>query len=251
MKISVCMATYNGASFVEAQVISILDQLRCVDELVIVDDCSSDATFDLVSRITDTRIRLYQNETNRKEVYTFERAISLANGDFIFLADQDDIWEPRKVGETIDHLNREHACLVSSNFLWIDALGRNIDVAVDGVSSSDSRRYFKNILGIFLGRTSYYGCAMAFRAELKALILPFPSWIECHDHWIPLAANMLRSNSHIDDALFLKRDHENNATSPISRNSLFKKMRSRCIMAGSVAVLFWKILFARQKSETT
>ena len=63
-RISVCMATYNGADFILEQVNSILSELKTNDELIIVDDCSSDSTVDLIMELNDGRIKLFCNKTN-------------------------------------------------------------------------------------------------------------------------------------------------------------------------------------------
>src|SRR6476619_5168785 len=90
---SVCMATYHGARFVAEQIESILHQLGDQDELVVVDDASQDATVDIVSKYAaDPRVRLERNPDNLGYVRTFYKALRLARGDYLFLADQDDVW---------------------------------------------------------------------------------------------------------------------------------------------------------------
>lgn len=92
MSISVCMATYNGAKFLTQQLESIIPQLNEEDELVIVDDCSTDNTLRIIQSTNDFRIKIFLNETNRGHVYSFGRALELASNDIIFMSDQDDIW---------------------------------------------------------------------------------------------------------------------------------------------------------------
>ena len=93
-RVSVCMATYNGASFVSAQIESILAQLVDDDELVIVDDASTDDTVAVVESIGDPRIRIIRQNVNQGYVRTFERALREATGDVLLLSDQDDLWLP-------------------------------------------------------------------------------------------------------------------------------------------------------------
>src|SRR4030081_2281643 len=87
MTVSVCMATYQGERYVERQLRSILEQLGASDEVIVVDDCSRDGTVERVESLDDPRIRVFRNETNRREVYSFSRAIEIAKGDVIFLSD--------------------------------------------------------------------------------------------------------------------------------------------------------------------
>jgi glycosyltransferase involved in cell wall biosynthesis len=234
MMISVCLATYQGERFVERQLRSILEQLGARDEVIVVDDCSADRTVERVESLLDPRIRVLRNETNRREVYCFGRAIEFAKGDVVFLSDQDDIWMPGRVRLMAARLQDSGAKLITSNFEWMDEEERPLDLPFDGVSSATSTKYGRNIADIFVGRTNYFGCAMAFRRELVAVITPIPSYVESHDLWIALAANQLRSNLHIDDKTLRKRWHGNNATSTVSSRPLFRKLWSRLIFARSM-----------------
>src|SRR3546814_11359556 len=66
--ISVCMATYNGARWIEIQLGSILSQLSPEDEVVIVDDGSKDDTLDRVASFNDPRVRVLRTGRNRGEL---------------------------------------------------------------------------------------------------------------------------------------------------------------------------------------
>jgi hypothetical protein len=125
----------------------------------------------------------------------------------------------------------ERAALVTTNFEWIDADGNPLPVSVDGVRADASGKFLKNIGDIFVGKTSYFGCAMAFRRDLVPLILPIPAYVESHDLWIAMAANTAGSNVHLEDPSLLKRRHDSNATRAVSGRSLVSKLWSRAIFA--------------------
>jgi glycosyltransferase involved in cell wall biosynthesis len=233
---SVCMATFNGETYVGRQLESILDQLSADDEVIVVDDCSTDGTLEAVRRLNDPRIAIHVNDRNRREVYSFSRAISLARHQNIFLSDQDDVWLPGRVALMRQALRT--ACLVTTNFEWIDREEGPIEVAYDGVLPQDSSRHLKNIAGLFIGKTSYFGCAMAFRRDLLPLIVPIPDYVESHDCWIALAANLIGSNVHLGERTLRKRRHGNNATSTSSSRSLRLKLRARAIFARSLLDLW-------------
>ena len=235
MAVSVCMATYNGERFLHAQMRSILDQLSPLDEIIVVDDCSTDATRSLIGSFCDPRIRLFVNDQRRREVYSFGRAIGLSRNAHIFLADQDDVWLPGRVGRMSTALER--AALVTTNFEWIDADGKALPVSVDGVRADASGKFLKNLAGIFTGKTSYFGCALAFRRDLVPLILPIPAYVESHDLWIAMAANVIGSNLHLEDPSLLKRRHDGNATGTVSGRSLVSKLWSRAIFARALLEL--------------
>src|SRR5690606_37158197 len=95
--VSVCMATRNGASFLKEQIESILPQLNRDDEIVISDDCSGDDTLTVIRTFQDSRIRLLESRSEEGITRNFEASLKASRGDFIFLADQDDVWLPGKV----------------------------------------------------------------------------------------------------------------------------------------------------------
>ena len=92
--ISVVLCTYNGALFIEEQLASIIGQTYGVAEIIVVDDASSDHTYAILERAAarDMRISLFQNNSNIGFSANFEKAMKMANHDFIAIADQDDIW---------------------------------------------------------------------------------------------------------------------------------------------------------------
>ena len=244
LKVSICMATYNGEKYVAEQINSVLDQLSSDDELVIVDDCSTDNTFQIILNFNDPRIKVYKNENNRSHVFTFSRVISLAKNEIIFMADQDDFWLKGRISLMKAKLMDSGKLLLSSNSEFIDSEGERINFHLDGVSSNQSFSHFKNIIDIFKGKTNYVGCAMAFKKELNNVILPIPSFVESHDLWIAIAGNLLRSNLHMNEATLKRRIHSNNA-SIVSRKILLK-LWSRFIFFISLLVLI-KRIFLKKK----
>src|ERR1700754_726282 len=97
--VSIALCTYNGEKYISQQLDSILRQTHRNLEIIIVDDCSADNTFNIVKRysILDSRIKCFRNEVNIGFNKNFEKAIKLATGDYIAISDQDDIWLPGKV----------------------------------------------------------------------------------------------------------------------------------------------------------
>ena len=116
-RVSVCMATYNGATYVGEQLRSILDELDDQDEVIVVDDASSDATVDVINALDDPRVRVHLQPRNRGYVRTFERAMGLATGDVVMLADQDDVWVAGRRKMLLDGL--QHGHVVASNLVLL------------------------------------------------------------------------------------------------------------------------------------
>jgi len=220
---SVCMATFNGAAYVEEQVASILAELGPSDEVIIVDDGSSDGTINVIQALDDRRVRLIHNVRNLGHVRTFERALSEARGRFVFLADQDDIWIQGRVEVMISAL--ADADVVATN---LEAFGVRNLVPTSLLSESDSEAGWKNIVGIFLGKRAYFGSAMAMRSDFLPFVLPIPSYMEAHDLWIALLGNSVGRVSHLEQPSVRRRVHDSNLT-PARRRPLLAVVRTRIL----------------------
>lgn len=219
-KVSVCMATYNGEKHVVRQISSILKQLGLQDELVISDDKSTDKTCELIKSIQDNRIRFYTNKGIAGPVGNFQNVLSLATGDFIFLCDQDDVWLPNKVSETVKLLKTYD--LVLSDCTIVDEQLNVLDRSFfkkRGSTQGLVHNFFKN---------SYMGCCMAFRKNVLTYALPFPTAIYMHDWWIGLLAEIKGTVYFHPVPLILYVRHGSNA-SPTGEGSYgwLAKLRNR------------------------
>ncbi|RYY91810.1 MAG: glycosyltransferase, partial [Chitinophagaceae bacterium] len=107
--VSVVMCTYNGARFVGEQLESILQQTYSPIEVIVADDASKDDTYELLQQYAarDGRIRLSRNAQNTGYNINFSNACAAATGDFIAIADQDDIWESTKIAELMDAIQKD------------------------------------------------------------------------------------------------------------------------------------------------
>lgn len=208
VRVSVCMATYKGAAYVREQILSILAQLGGNDELVIVDDASTDDTLAVVRGIADSRVRLLEFSVNQGYVRAFNHAVTESRGAYVFLADQDDVWLPGRLEVMLAAL--QETDVVASNFGVLGGGGRG-DVPL--LKASDSRRAVRNIAGVIVGYRPYYGCGMAMTRAQAGVFAPIPQFIgESHDLWLALCGNVRRSMTHIEEPTLLRRLHENNVT---------------------------------------
>lgn len=95
--ISVIMPSYNTGKYISDSIKSVIDQTYPDWELIIVDDCSTDDTVDVINSFSDPRIILLQNEINSGAAVSRNRALRAAKGRWIAFLDSDDIWEPEKL----------------------------------------------------------------------------------------------------------------------------------------------------------
>ena len=121
MKVSVLMPVYNAASFVREAIESILVQTFSDFELIIINDGSKDETVRIVSEFRDSRIELFQNETNRGVAATLNKGLSLAKGEYIARMDADDICVKTRLACQVDYLdNNPDIGIVGS---WVRLFG--------------------------------------------------------------------------------------------------------------------------------
>lgn len=219
VSVSVCMATYNGAEFIEHQLRSILDELEHDDEVVIVDDASRDETVALIEAINDSRVRILRQSVNRGYVRTFEAAILAARGEVLLLADQDDEWIPGRRALLVEAA-REGG-VAASNLVLMDS-GEPLRSPLTGrpwwlrEHASGHRR--RNELKILAGDIPYFGCAMALRSDLVPVVAPFPNFLEeSHDLWIATVGNRGAYMRHVEAPTIRRRVHDNNASTPKPR----------------------------------
>ncbi|WP_066294415.1 glycosyltransferase [Arthrobacter sp. B6] len=231
IRVSVCMATYKGEPFVQEQLESILAQLGPDDEVVVVDDSSPDGTASVVEGIGDARVRLVKATSNKGYVRTFEHAVGLSRGEFIFLSDQDDVWIPGRVELMLKALSTH--LVVASNF---DMHGSAPRPWIPRLRSSDSGRHLANLAAILVGYRAYYGCGMAFRREALGYFVPVPAYVrESHDLWLAICGNVAGSIAHLDESTIYRRIHAENQT-PAGFRSLPKIFTARVMLLRLMAV---------------
>lgn len=202
MKISVCMATYNGEAFIREQLDSILVQLGADDEVVISDDSSKDQTTSIIEALNDPRIHLLKDQKFGSAIFNFENAIKHASGDVIFLSDQDDIWLPGKVEKMKAKFPEFN--LVVSDCIITDENLKEIAPSMYRINRS-GRGLIRNTI-----KNAYLGCTMAFDRKVLKFALPFPSDIPMHDMWLGFVADMFCRVIFIEDKLVYYRRHSSN-----------------------------------------
>ncbi len=228
---SVCLASYDGARWIEEMLASVLGQLGEDDEVVVVDDGSTDDTVARVEAIGDSRIRLHRNEINVGSVRTFERALGLSRGRVVLLGDQDDVWVPGRLDAMVTALHA-HGVVATS----VAVLGEPLEPPRWPLRARDSGRRLLNLALVLVGTRWYFGCAMGVRRDVLDVALPIPSFVhESHDLWLGVVGNVLGEMTHLERPSVQRRLHDANQT-PLRWRSLATILRSRWMLARAVAV---------------
>lgn len=229
-KVSVCMAVYNGARFLPAQVDSILQQLRSGDELVIVDDASHDDSLAILRRVADPRLRVQRNRVNLGVLATFEGALAASSGELLFLSDQDDMWLPGKLSKSLEAFASDPGVtMVVTDAMIVDEEGRTLSPSFFAQRGRFAPGTFHNFI-----KNKYLGCTLGFRREMLSIFLPIPRDVPMHDIWFGILNGIYGRAIYIDEPLVAYRRHGRNV-SPVVSPGFFKAARWRYSLAKSVA----------------
>lgn len=227
--VSVCMTTCNGEKYLKRQLDTILLQLGDEDELIISDDSSTDRTVEIIKSYSDNRIKLLEDGNFGSPVFNMENALKRAQGEYVFLADQDDVWLPGRIQKVVEKL-QQYDLVVCNAFI------------VDGNEKVIHESYFEwkgSAPGFFrnLKKNSFIGCTMAFNRKIAKAVLPFPEQIAMHDVWIGLLAECTGKVLFLDERLMYYRRHDDNFTASVHKAdnrlsdfSLSYKIRYRLLL---------------------
>ena len=202
--ISIALCTYNGEIFLPEQLESLLSQDYGNLEIIAVDDCSTDGTWQMLRKYAgiNKRLTIYRNEHNLGYTLNFEKAIGLCNGDYIALSDQDDVWEKDKIKTMIESVGNH--VMVYHNSDFIDDKGRRIG---HHTMTSKHRMYEgESCLPVILGNC-IHGHALLFASKLRDCLLPLNKDFS-HDWAIAYAAFNTGSVKYIDKVLVHYRQHQ-------------------------------------------
>ena len=120
--VSIIMAAYNAEKTIELAICSVVMQTYPDWELLVINDCSTDRTSEIVSSLAelDPRIRLIQNRQNRGVSISRKIGMENAGGDWIAILDSDDMWETDKLEKEICLAHEQNAELVFTGSAFID-----------------------------------------------------------------------------------------------------------------------------------
>lgn len=230
MKISIAMATYNGAKYIKEQLESFVKQTKLPDELVITDDCSNDKTIDIVKEFANSapfKVYLFKNDKKLGYTGNFNAALSRTNGDSVFLSDQDDVWFPEKI-EFIYNLsiNQPDKLALMNDVLLTDEFLNPTKLTKLGQINSAG-----------LPMKSYVmGCASAVRRELLEMCLPIPEGFKGHDNWLIEFADRLGGKFVSEKVLQFYRRHGQNTSAFIANRTT--KISRMSLLSDNIKYLF-------------
>jgi len=128
-KVSIITPLYNSSRFVAEAIESAINQTYQDWEMIIVDDCSTDNSVDIVKQYQqkESRIKLYRLQKNSGPGTARNKAIKEAKGDIIAFLDSDDIWLPNKLEAHLNFMIQKEAAFSHTSYGYIDEEGKKIN----------------------------------------------------------------------------------------------------------------------------
>jgi len=192
--VSVALCTRNGAAYLREQLASVFAQTVPVAELVLSDDDSGDESVAIVrdaAAAASVTLTVLENRPPLGVTKNFEQAVRQARGEFVALADQDDVWHPDKLARALAVFDDPAALLVHTDARLVGPDGAtlgatlfdHLEVSGQELLLEESGRGFDAVLR----RNLATGATVVFRRSLLERALPFPtSWV--HDEWLAAVA---------------------------------------------------------------
>lgn len=248
MRISIVLTTYNGEKYIEEQLESIILQTRRPDEIIVMDDCSTDNTVNIVKTILDKKdigisSKIIINETNQGWRKNFINGFHQASGDIIFCADQDDIWYDKKLElmvKTMDENPLINVLACNLTPLYEEGATKLASFYVDNYGQN----YLECLSLIRDGFTVLRpGCTICFRKSILPWV--YSVWSErlAHDEVIWAVGIITNSIYIINEPLIHFRRHGNN-NSPSNAKRIEPRLdRAVCELDKVDAIIEHKKMF--------
>lgn len=210
--ISIALCTYNGERYIREQLQSIMEQTCQPDEIIICDDCSKDDTVTIVKdtlSIWSGTYKVFINEKNLGYRLNFQKAISKCTGDYIYLCDQDDVWNADKI-KTMQQAFYENpqAVMVFHDIFLVDCNLQILYKSFWEILRFNYHEFLKDNYNSLLESNVVQGAASAFKKDLFEYAVPFCE-LAHHDEWLALVAVARGKIVPIPKQLAQYRQHQN------------------------------------------
>ncbi len=232
-RVTILLATFNGACYLRDQIESIIAQTYVNWELWIRDDGSTDDTIGLINSFSlrDNRIKmLFTRNMRLGACLNFAELMEHVDcADYISFSDQDDVWHPFKIEMTVKRIlqeektyGRETPILVHTDFEFVnselDSLKARRNIAY---------RFSKHpglIANKLLSQNYIYGCTMLINKSLLRASLPISQFAENHDYWIALVASCIGKIFFMPHKTMLFRQHGSNVSIGLKASSFLNRL---------------------------
>ena len=211
-KVSIVLPTFNGSRFIKESIESVLSQTYTNLELIIVNDSSTDNTYDICRNylLKDSRIKLISNKTNLKLPASLNKGFSIATGEYLTWTSDDNMYKKNAIEVMVNYLEKNiETDMVSCNADYIDEEENIIGTSKESLTwrKTFAMAFLGNITACFLYRKRVLDSVGTY--NIKTFL------VEDYDYWCRIAIN--GKIDYIDDSLYYYRFHENSLTTNNSK----------------------------------
>jgi glycosyltransferase involved in cell wall biosynthesis len=231
--VDILLATYQGESYLEEQLQSLMQQSYSHFHIFIRDDGSTDQTLSIIESFRQAypdRISVIPSIQRLGVKGNFSELMGHSQAPYIMFCDQDDVWLPHKIEVTLQKMKKledqegaEIPLIVHTDLQVVQA-----DLAL----TAPSFWRYSNInpsltsLNRLLVKNSVTGCAMLMNRTLLRLAHPIPQQSMMHDWWIALVAALFGKIDYLKESTILYRQHGKNDTGA-KKFSLWKAIENK------------------------
>jgi glycosyltransferase involved in cell wall biosynthesis len=211
------ISTYNQESFVYESILSLSNQ---VDELVVIDDCSTDNTPNVLRSLSIPNLKLILHKTNKGVSYSYNEAVRVADGDVIFFQGGDDRSLPGRVQQQLKSLTSSGVVLSFSKPKVIDSMGNSLpsEAAPEFFPAVEEDKILERLY--FHGNFLCAPSAAIRKRDFESIggFNPALSYLQDFDLWIKIAAQARLGVS--EKPVVEYRKHQNNLSRDTSSKSV-------------------------------
>jgi teichuronic acid biosynthesis glycosyltransferase TuaG len=160
--VSIITPTYNSEKFIAETILSVQNQTYSNWEMILVDDCSSDKTNEIIAFFItgDSRIKSYQLQHNSGAGVARNQAVEMSAGEYIAFLDSDDLWKPEKLRKQIDFMQTNNLPFTFSFYDCIDEDGKALNKRIEAPKTLHYfQLFFCNFVGNLTGiyKVNHFG----------------------------------------------------------------------------------------------
>jgi glycosyltransferase involved in cell wall biosynthesis len=210
MQIDILMATYNGAKYINSQILSILAQSHTDWSLIIHDDGSQDDTIQIIKKFisSDARIVLIEDGIRfGNPGKNFMHLLQYSKADYVMYCDQDDIWFDNKLSRSFEKIYKRNngipQLVYSNSYVWIPN---------EGIKGLATLTFPKNINQFLFLNSGMQGCVAIFNRAMRDVLVSYNGRLAMHDHILHLSGLCLGEVEYMPECLMLYRNHSKNVT---------------------------------------
>ncbi|MGY6562157.1 MAG: glycosyltransferase family 2 protein [Luteibaculaceae bacterium] len=250
VKVQILVATYNGAAYLSAQLDSILAQTFSDWQILIKDDGSTDNTKEIISHYSTQypeKIKMVQTKEGGSSTKSFMSLLPLVTAPFAMFCDQDDVWLPTKIEQSVALIEKEKNSLLLFTDMQV------VDSNLKPLHNSFLQQHKINPAWASnwehcMVQSMAAGCTMLFRQGLIHTLKPIEANLFQHDHWLLMHAAYHGKVIYLNEKTVLYRQHDKNS---VGSHGVSKGYFGKKSLEFSTLIKRWKYInhcFNLQKS---